>query len=109
MNDHPLEKIIRRAELAIRDHFSSASLGKFWVTHYGATDINPKHLVIWLCVSTDALKAHLLASNEYRSVARQSLLTAGYPAEVCGQIHVGVESEETVNRESGGNWWHHWK
>lgn len=32
-----------------------------------------------------------------------------YPAESQRFIHIGFESQETVNRESKGNWYHHFK
>jgi hypothetical protein len=40
---------------------------------------------------------------------RDVLVQHGYPAAARDHVHIGLESQETVDRDAGGNWWHHWK
>lgn len=104
-----IEVVTERIEKAIPTKIAAATNEKYWVTHYGANDIHPKHLVYWICVKSDAEKRRLEADQElYRSL-RGLLEEYQYPAEGRDGVHIGFESQETVDRESGGNWWHHWK
>jgi hypothetical protein len=81
----------------------------FGITHYGANDIHPKHLVYWICVKTDGEKRKLQADKALRKKLRQVLVDFEYPAEGRKGVHIGFESQQTVDRESKGNWYHHWK
>lgn len=80
-----------------------------WVTKYGAFDIHPRHLVFWLCVQSDRERDRLKADAELRDRLRQVLVAWSYPAEGRDEVYIGFESQETVDRLSGGNWWHHFK
>lgn len=40
---------------------------------------------------------------------RNILAVHEYPIEGRPFVHIGFESEETVARESGGNWYYHFK
>ncbi|OJW15198.1 MAG: hypothetical protein BGO48_13760 [Mucilaginibacter sp. 44-25] len=82
---------------------------KFSITHYGAYDIHPRHLVFWICVETDQLKQFLTCNSALNSDLSLALIEYDYPAEGIDSVYIGFESQETVDRESGGNWWHHWK
>lgn len=82
---------------------------KSWVTHYGANDIHPRHLVYWLCVNSDAEKSRLESDTELMSRLRDLLVEFDYPAEGREGVHIGFESTETVNRESKGDWRIHWQ
>jgi hypothetical protein len=57
---------------------------KFDVIWYGAYQIDPKNLVYWICVESDEIKDQLAK-------------------------YIGFESQETVDRESNGSWYAHFK
>lgn len=82
---------------------------RFWVDIYGAYDINPNNLVIWVCVETDEVKSKLSSNVEVINQLRQVLIDREYPVDSRQFIHIGFESQETVDRESDGNWFHHFK
>jgi len=82
---------------------------RFFIDWYGAYDINPKHLVYWICVQSDKVKNKLIANVELMITLRALLEKHQYPAESQKFVHIGFESQETVNRESKGNWYYHFK
>lgn len=79
------------------------------VIWYGAYDINPKHLVFWICVQTDRMKTELASNDQLKKGLRDLLEIHQYPVEAQPFVHMGFESKETVDRDSGGNWYHHFK
>lgn len=109
MNPRALEETTVRIEAAIQERVAGRAREKFHVTHYGANDIHPRHLVYWVCVLTDAERDRLQGDEELARELRQLLVDHDYPEEGRSGVHMGFESEETVRRDSGGNWWHHWK
>lgn len=105
----PIEKVTLRIEKEMEKIARVASSEKLWVTHYGANDIHPRHLVYWICVDSDSEKIRLERNPEFMSSLRALLTQFDYPAEGRDGVYIGIESKETVDRESNGNWWHHWK
>jgi hypothetical protein len=104
-----IKEVTERIEKAMAAKIRAVVKEKHWVTHYGANDIHPKHLVYWICVQSDVEKKRLESDEGlYRSL-RILLDEYQYPIEGRDAVHIGFESQETVDRESGGNWWHHWK
>lgn len=91
---------------AVAERTSFENVSAFW---YGAVDIHPKHCAIWIRVRTDAEKARINDDAVLLNELRGLLEANGYPAAAMPHVHLGVESEETVQRESAGNWWHHFK
>lgn len=82
---------------------------KYWIYWYGAYDIDPKNLVIWICVKSDKVKSKLESTQELRNKLRVILIKHNYPKEAISFVYIGFESQETVDRESNGNWYHHFK
>ena len=70
------------------------------VVHYGAVDINPRELVYWICVKTDAEKQRLDGDTVLKARLRGLLTIRNYPQDAREFVHIGFESQETVDRES---------
>lgn len=104
-----LEKLTEQIQGAIAAKLATVVHEKYWVTHYGANHIHPRHLVYWICVQSDAEKKRLQADQELCRSLRSLLHEYRYPIEGRDGVHIGFESQETVDRESAGNWWYHWK
>lgn len=104
-----IKEVTERIELAIKNMVERYVHEKFWVTHYGANDIHPRHLVYWICVESDEEKKRLVDEKDLGKQLRALLVEHGYPIPGRHEVHIGFESKQTVDRESGGNWWHHWK
>lgn len=82
---------------------------KLWIDWYGAYEIDPKYLVFWVCVETDKMKFKLKSDIQLLSELRQFLIKHNYPIESVESVIIDIESQETVNRESDGNWYQHFK
>ena len=104
-----IERVTALIEQAIKDEVGHHTSEKFWVTHYGANDIHPRHLVYWIVVVSDQEKCRLESDSLLIAELRSLLVKHDYPVEGRDGVHIGFESQETVDRESGGNFYHHWK
>ena len=93
----------------ITEEVAPISQEKIQMDWYGAYDINPKHLVIWICLKSDKTKLDLSSNESLKSRFKDILKQHQYPAEAIDSVHIGFESQETVDRESKGNWYHHFK
>ncbi len=82
---------------------------KFWIDWYGAYNIDPKNLVIWICVESDKIKSKLESNPELVNKLRETIVKYNYPEQAIPFVHIGFESQETVDRESKGNWYLHFK
>jgi hypothetical protein len=82
---------------------------KFNILHYGAYEIDPKHLVFWICVDTDEIKEQLQKDKKLNNNLRNVLVKNEYPKEAIDEVYIGFESQETVDRESKGDWYLHFK
>ena len=74
---------------------------------YGASAINPKHLVTWYLFSTDdewenAKNNGLIADIE--KLTRQELVRNNYPEDGATQMMVSFTSDEDIQRTTGGDY-----
>ena len=104
-----IEKITLEIKEAMDALIANYAQEKHSITHYGADDIHPRHLVYWICVDSDEEKERLIRDNGLYKELRKLLVTHDYPISGRDEVHIGFESQETVDRESNGNWYHHWK
>ncbi len=82
---------------------------KFRIEWYGAYDIGPKNLVFWICVESDKMKSSFESDVTLMKQLRDLLDKYDYPLEARPHVVIGYESQETVDRESNGNWYDHFK
>jgi hypothetical protein len=94
----------RRAEEAVLG-IAQARYPACGVFGFGAVDVDPVQLAIWITTATDVQRDVLRRDPEFLADIRQALREAGYPAGAMDGIAVEVESQETVDRDHQGNWW----
>lgn len=100
-----LPVVIRRAERRVRQ-LVCARFPCCRVWSFGATDIDPKYLAIWISTDTDAERDALAGDDALRRHLYDVLREVGYPAGAVDQVAFGFESQETVDREYQGNWYY---
>lgn len=79
---------------------------------YGASAIHPRHLVCWYLFATDAEYAEAQQNGLTKRIdqlTRDALCQNGYPAEFVPEISVNFTTDEDIQRETGGNYWHYFK
>jgi hypothetical protein len=91
----------RRIQAVVRRRFPKAI-----VVHHGATYINPRHLAFWTITDTDAQRDDLSRDTQLLDQFRHELLKVGYPAEAVPLVGFAFESQETIDRDFGGSWYH---
>jgi hypothetical protein len=100
-----LKRTIRRAEKAIlaiaRARYPSCGIFSF-----GAVDIDPVNLAIWITSATDVQRDVLRRDPEFQASIRQALREVGYPAGAIDGVAFEIESQETVDRDHQGSWWY---
>jgi hypothetical protein len=78
----------------------------FWI---GSYDIDPGNLFFVIGVQTDRERDRLRVDEQFSEQLRQALVTVDWPEAARPHVKFEIESDETVNRDSGGNWWIHYK
>jgi len=106
---NPLKQKIKHIEIDIKEIVSTFCIEKFSVLYYGSYEIDPKNLVFWVCIETDKMKTHLENNKDLNNKLRNSLVKNEYPSEAINNVYIGFESQETVDRESKGDWYLHFK
>jgi len=104
-----LEDKINAIEAEMEYLVQSLTSEAVWTTHYGAFDIDPKHLVYKICLNSDAERIRLANDASLKQRLRDLLEKHDYPEEARANVYIGFESEEAINQESGGNPWRHWR
>lgn len=82
---------------------------RFFIDWYGAYEIDPKYLVFWICVKSDKMKLSLKSNTALIKELRGLLIKHNYPEQARQFVSIDFESQETVDRESKGNWHQHFK
>ena len=100
-----LDPIVKRAEAAIGAYLRT-KVRRAEVFSFGAIEINPRHLAIWVRTRSDRQRNRLARDPQVTEEMRRLLAETGYPAEAVPLVGFAFESDETVRREYGGNWWH---
>jgi hypothetical protein len=100
-----LRAAVRRAEIAITSEVRRTIPGAR-VTSFGAIDLYPSCLAFWICVATDAQRDSLLGDVAFSDRMRRIVADCGYPADSVDRVGFTSESDETVDRDWAGNWYH---
>jgi len=74
------------------------------VISFGATNIDPQYLAIWIKTRTDEERDRLAAKPALVSQIREALLKVGYPPVAVPKVLISFESQETVDRDYKGQW-----
>ena len=105
-----MELKIQRIERDIKNIVAKAySREPIHIYRYGAYDIDPNYLMIWICVDTDKVKDKLSSDIKLTADIIQVFDTHNYPQLQDIRSNFDFESEETVDRESDGDWYLHFK
>ena len=107
-----LDAIVRAALAAVSRAVAAQPPPLHHHTFYGASAIHPRHLATWFVFSTDADLARARTSGltaRIDTLTREELRRHGYPLEGIPEIFVSFTTEETVQREAGGNYYQFFK
>ena len=99
---------IWRIEAAIRRMLRDEGVQpRVW--SFGAYYIDPKYLVFVVGVTSDEEKDRLRADGTFNEEMKCLLAAYNWPIQARAAVVFDIESQETVDRESKGNWWYHYK
>jgi hypothetical protein len=76
------------------------------VCHYGVPYINPRHLAFVILTPADKDRDDLRNDASLEPALRSTLVPNGYPPDAAPLVGFRFESEETIKRDFGGNWYH---
>ena len=108
-SDKSIQKKIIYIKSDIKTFIKPLCREHFWIDSYGAYEIDPKSLVIWICVESDKVKSELESNLDLLNKLKNVLVKYKYPEHARVHVKIGFESQETVDKESNGNWFHHFK
>lgn len=95
---------IRRARREVTEVAHRRNSKTRVVSRQGATAISPRYLAFSILTDTDRERDLLRQDSEMYEELRGALEKAGYPQEAIPLVHFGIQSQETIDREYGGNW-----
>lgn len=104
-----LKRKILRIKSEMKKIITPLCKEKFWIDWYGTYEINPRNLVYWICVESDKQKNLLKFNIELQKELKDLLVEQDYPCDAIKYIKINIESQETVDRESEGSWYYHFK
>lgn len=97
-----------RIESSVKAMLRAAGM-KPLVWSFGAYYIDPKHMVFVVGVRSDRERDLLRKDDAFLARLKLLLVKFNWPAAARGGVQFDVESQETVDRETNGNWWYHYK
>jgi hypothetical protein len=100
-----LREAVKQAEIAIGAEVRRL-IPNARVLSLGAIDLYPSCLAFWICVATDAQRDSLLADWTFPERMRRIVADCGYPQDSVDRVGFTSESDETVDRDWNGNWYH---
>lgn len=104
-----VSRLIRQLEKDVKDVVRKYCSERFDVMLYGAYHIDPRYLVVLISVETDNMKNSLSESRNMEVEIRRCFVLRSYPSDAIDQVILWIESQETVDRDSKGDWWLHMK
>jgi hypothetical protein len=104
-----IKRKILEIEDGMKTRVASVCPEPFWIWWFGAFRLSHKNLAYWICVKTDATKLTLKSDSLLQKDLRELLAVNNYPEEARLSVFIDFESQETVDRESQGNWYAHLK
>lgn len=105
MKQADLKHAISRAEREVLS-LAQKRFGCCKVFSFGAVDIDPRNLAVWITTDTDTQRDELLRIGALIGQFRVAFRDAGYPEGAIAEIRFEFESQQTVDRDFNGNWWH---
>jgi len=99
---------IWRIEAAIRKLVIAEGFNPM-VWSFGVYYIDPKYLIFVVGVPTDDAKERLKSNSSFTASMTELLSKFNWPIQARHEVVFDIESQETVDRETNGNWWHHYK
>ena len=100
---------IWRIEKSIKTLVEGAGGISPMVWSFGAYYIDPKHLVFVIGVPSDEIRDKLKSNKELALSLINLLKKYKWPILARNEVVFDIESQETVDRDNNGNWWHHYK
>jgi hypothetical protein len=97
--------LIRIAIPQIRSFARKRCIG-VGVSWFGAIGIDPRYLTIVVKTDKDWERHSLDADPTFRQDIRKALSRRKYPVDSIPQVQVMIQSQETVDRDMGGNWFY---
>jgi hypothetical protein len=76
------------------------------ISSFGASAISPIYLCMCIDMQRDSEKEDLLADAELMNRMREALRDSRYPANAISAVTFSIESQQTVDRDFGGNWFY---
>lgn len=86
---------------------SETTQERYDVFTYGSYLFGENGLCILISVNTDKERDRIKADAKFFRRVSSSLVLRDFPEEARGRVVVWVESQETVDRESKGDWYQH--
>lgn len=95
--------VIRRARRQV-EQIARQTCAVRVFSRQAASRTAPRRLAIWIATATDKDRDRLLQDSSLHDRLAHALIEVGYPADAVPRVRFVVQSQETVDREYGGNW-----